>query len=231
MPVSARSDVIRLGAVNMGEVPSAYLRFLSSQGTTGRKSRLMTGQRRAAASAFARAGGRAFVPRTGAADCGGDPAYCFPVLDEAGQYERAHARPGGTAWDMARALASCVIFLPDGRREMIVCRTGPAGTSEFPPDWDADTITGAVLAVARDPDRITWDDPAAWPGTEITGQPCWRAEGTAGAVAITVALSADGEILGARSAQRPGAVRSPWAPPAATGQPGTGTRQRGRTRP
>jgi hypothetical protein len=67
-------------------------------------------------------------------------------------------------------------------------------------------ITSAVLAVARDPDRITWDDPAGWPGTEFSGQPCWRAEGTAGDITVTVALSADGEILGARHARRPGAA-------------------------
>ena len=88
-------------------------------------------------------------------------------------------------------------------------------------------ITGAVLAVARDPDRITWDDPAAWPGTEITGQPCWRAEGTAGAVTITVAVSADGEIIGARLAERPGAATCGLYPaPAATGHPRNDTRQR-----
>jgi hypothetical protein len=36
-------------------------------------------------------------------------------------------------------------------------------------------ITGAVLAVARDADRITWE-PAAWPGDDITRRRIWRAQ-------------------------------------------------------
>jgi hypothetical protein len=211
---------------NSEHVLSAYLRCLSSRGMTRRKSRLVTGQRRVADSVAARAGDPVFVLRLGAADRGDDPAYCFPAMDEAGQYERADARRGGTAWDAARALAPGAIFLPDCWRDAILRGTSRPGSSGFPPGWDADMITGAVLAVARDPDRITWDDPAVWPGTEITGQPCWRAEGTAGAVTITVALSADGEIIGARPAERPGATCSLWPPPPATDLPGKNTRQR-----
>jgi hypothetical protein len=211
-------------------VLSAYLRCLFSRRMTRQKSFLVTGQRRVAAPAAVHAGDLVLVPRLGAADRGDDPAYCFPAMDEAGQYERADARRGGTAWDMARVLAPGAIFLPDRGRDAIVRGTSQPGTSGFPPGWGADMITGAVLAVARDPDRITWDDPAAWPGTEITGQPCWRAEGTAGAVTITVTLSADGEILGAWPAQRAGAACSRWTPPAATGQPGKDTRQREGTR-
>jgi hypothetical protein len=221
-----------LGAVGLEDV-ATFLRPEQRQPpdlTARRKSRLMTGQWRVAAPVAVHDGDRVFVPRLGVADCGDDPAYCFPAMDETGQYERADARRGGTAWDMARALAPGAVFLPDCRRGAIVRGTSRPGTSEFPRGWDADMITSAVLAVARDPDRITWDDPAAWPGTEITGRPCWRAEGTAGAVAITVALSADGEIIGARSAQRPDDTCGLWPPPAATGQPGKDTRQRERAR-
>jgi hypothetical protein len=189
----------------------------------------MTGQRRAA-TAYAQAGDRAFVPQRGAADRGDDRGYCFPALDEAGQYERPDARPGVTAWDIARALEPGAIFLPDGRGEAIVRGTSRAGTAgEFPPDWEPGMITGTILATARDPDLLTWDDPVSWPGTGLTGQPCWRAEGTAGALAITVALSADGEILAARSAGRPGAIRGPRARTAHPARPGTGTRRHGRT--
>jgi hypothetical protein len=222
--------VLRVASVNMNYVLSAYLRCLSSCGMTRRKSRLVPGQRRTAASATARTGDSVLVPRLGVAERSDDPAYCFPAIDEAGQYERADARRGGTAWDAARALAPGAIVLPDYWRDAILHGTSRPGISEFPPGWDADMITGAVLAVARDPDRITWDDPAAWPGTEITGQPCWRAEGTAGALAITVALSAEGEIIGARLAERPGATCSPWPPPPDTGQPCKDTRQREGTR-
>jgi len=150
------------------------------------------------------------------ADRGDDLANCFPAMDEAGQYERADAGRG-TAWDMACALAPDAIFLPDCRRDAVLRGTSRLGTSAFPPGWDADMTIAAVLAVARDPDRITWDDPAGWPGTDITRQPCWRAEGTAGAVTITLALSADGEILGARPAERPGTAGSLRPPSAATG--------------
>lgn len=139
-----------------------------------------------------------------AAGPGPETASCFPALDEAGQYERAGNRNAGTAWDTACALAPGAIFLPGRRRDAIVRGACRPGSSGFPRDWDADMIAGAVLAVARDPDRITWDDPAGWPGTEFPGQPCWRAEGTAGSITVTVALSADGEILGARTARRPG---------------------------
>jgi len=200
-------DDLRVAAVSLRYVLSAYLRCLSSRGMTRRKSRLVAGQRRTSASVAVPAGDSVFVPRLGAAEPSDDPAYCFPAIDEAGQYERADVRRGGTAWDAARALAPGAIVLPDCSRDAILRGTSRPGISGFPPGWDAVMITGAVLAVARDPDRITWDDPAAWPGTEITGQPCWRAEGTAGALAITVALSADGEIIGARPAERPGTAR------------------------
>lgn len=158
-----------------------------------------------------------------------EPANCFPALDEAGQYERADDRNGGTAWDTARALAPGAVFLPGRRRDAIVSGASRPGTSGFPPGWDADMMTGAVLAVARDPDRITWGDPAGWPGTEFAGQPCWRAEGTAGDITVTVALSADGEILGAWHARPPGAARRLWPPPAATEQPGKDAWQEGNT--
>jgi len=198
-------------------------------GIARRNAPLMTGQQHGAATAYAQASGRAFVPQRQAADCD-DPGYCFPALDEAGQYERPDARPGLTAWDIARALEPGAIFLPDGRAEAIVRGTSRAtAAGAFPPDWDLGMITGAVLATARDPDLLTWDDPVAWPGTELTGQPCWRAEGTAGALAITVALSADGEILSARSTGQPGATRGLQAHNAAAAPPGTGTRRRGRT--
>jgi hypothetical protein len=160
---------------------------------------------------------------------GPEPVNCFPALDEAGQYERADDRSGGTAWDTARALAPGDIFLPGRRRDAIVSGASRPGASGFPPGWDTDTITGTVLAVARDPDRITWNDPAGWPGTAFPGQPCWRAEGTTNDITVTVALSADGEILGARHARRPGAVRSLGRPPAATEQPGKDARQEGNT--
>jgi len=183
-------------------------------------------QDRAAAPATVHAADLAFAPQPGAVDHGDDAAYCFPALDEAGQYERAGAWRGRTAWDAARAFAPAAIFLPDHWRDAILRAVGRPEASGFPPGWDADMITSAVLAVARDPDRITWDDPAAWPGTEMTGQPCWRAEGAAGAVTITVALSTDGEIIGARPGERPGAAGNLRSPPAVTGRPGDETRQR-----
>jgi hypothetical protein len=150
-------------------------------------------------------------------------------MDEAGQYERAQARRGGTAWDAARTLVPGTVFLPGSRRDAIVRGAGRPGTGGFPAGWDADMITGTVLAAARDPDLITWDDPAAWPGTDITGQPCWRAEGAAGGVTIIGALTADGEILGARTAGRPRAACGLGPPPAAR-QPGRESRQREGTR-
>jgi hypothetical protein len=176
-------------------------------------------------SAAAHDRGFVLLPWSGTAGPSDHPAYGFPALDEAGQYERADAPPGGTAWDAVCALAADSIFLPDCRREAVLRSTSGPGGSGFPPGWDAGMITSAVLAVARDPDLITWDDPLAWPGTEITGQPCWRAEGIAWAVIITVAVGADGEIIGARPAEQPGAVRHLWPLPAAMGQPGKDTRQ------
>jgi hypothetical protein len=161
----------------------------------------------------------------GPADPSDHLACGFPALDEAGQYERADAPPGGTVWDAARALAADSIFLPDCRQEAVLRSTSGPGASGFLLGWDADMIISGVLAVARDPGRITWDDPVAWPGTEITGQPCWRAEGIAGAVSITVAVGADGEIIDARLAERAGAVRNLWSLPAVAGQPGKDTRQ------
>jgi hypothetical protein len=148
------------------------------------------------------------------------PAYCFPAMDEAGQYERADAPPGGTTWDLARALAPAAIVLPGCQRDVILRGQRPlhgghphsggrADAGGFPPGWGKAKVIGAVLAVARDPDRITWDDPAAWPGADIIGSPGWRAEGTVDAVTITVALRAGGEIIGARPAEEPGAGRAP----------------------
>lgn len=148
-----------------------------------------------------------------AVDHGDDLAYCFPVLDEAGQYERADAPSGGTAWDATRALAPAAIVWPDAILRVV---DRPV-TGEFPLGWDRNMAARAVATVARDPDRITWDDPCAWPGAEHAGRPCWRVEGSVGAVTITVAVSADGEITGARVAER-------------SGRPWTLARQRGRTR-
>ena len=148
----------------------------------------------------------------------GTAAYCFAAMDEAGDYERADAPAGGTVWDVARALAPAAIVLPGCRRAAILDTASRAGASGFPGDWDQDMITGAVLAVARDPDRITWD-PAAWPGDGITRRPGWRAEGTVAAVTITVALREDGEITGAWPDEGPGADCNLGAASPATSQP------------
>jgi hypothetical protein len=137
----------------------------------------------------------------------GTAAYCFAAMDEAGDYERADAPTGGTVWDVARALAPAAVVLPGCRQAAILGTASRAGASGFPADWDQDIIIDAVLAVARDPDRITWD-PAAWPGDDITRRPGWRAEGTVAAVTITVALREDGEITGAWPDEGPGADRS-----------------------
>jgi hypothetical protein len=138
------------------------------------------------------------------------------VLDEAGQYERADAPPGGTVWDLVRSMAPAAIVMPDRVRETIIgghaagqYGGGPPGSSGFPPGWDAEMLVSAVLAVARDPDRITWDAPAASICADISGPPGWRAEGSTGALAITVALREDGEITGAWLAGQPGTAPPP----------------------
>lgn len=141
----------------------------------------------------------------------------FPALDEAGQYDRADAPPGRTAWDLTSSPGPAAITMPDRARDSILDRhtgrhdPGAAdphsaarhGTGGFPPGWDADTIIAAVLAAARDPDRITRDDPAGWVQAGLRGTPAWRAEASTGPVAITVALDADGQIIDAWPATPP----------------------------
>jgi hypothetical protein len=162
------------------------------------------------------------------------------ALEEAGQYERADAPPGGTAWDLTRSLTPAAIVVPDCARDAIAGShtwqrlaggggrhaAGRPDSSGFPPGWDADTVIAAVLAVARDPDRITWDDPAARAGEALSGPPAWRAEGSTGAVTIIVALRANGEITSAWASAHP----DPGSPPGQT-RPRAGRRSRAASQP
>jgi hypothetical protein len=91
------SDATAIAGAGLPGVLSAYQRCLSSRGTTRRKSRLMTGRRRAAAPAPVHPGGLVPVPRPGAADCGDNPAALAAYAAQHGHAKvpRTYVTPAG----------------------------------------------------------------------------------------------------------------------------------------
>jgi hypothetical protein len=126
-------------------------------------------------------------------------------------YEQRDAPPGGSVWDLAPAPDREDIHLPDYRREAILHGhpdqdpwegghlhgTGKPGVTEFPPDWDEEKIIDTALSVARDPERIEWDDPAERPAAATLYPPRWLAESHDGDLIIWASVRKNGEITDA----------------------------------
>jgi len=79
--------------------------------------------------------------------------------------------------------------------------TGRPGKTEFPAHWDDDTITGAVLSVARSPDqapvRQNWNQR-------------WSVRGTRDSVEIVAIVTPDGQIWTAWPREgSPGVIKNP----------------------